>query len=472
MTTALPAPCDTAFAAAENGRAAERSGRVLVATVLASSLASIDGSVVNVALPAIGLGLSAEPADLQWVISAYLLPLSSLLLLGGAAGDRFGRRRVLVWGVAVFAAASLACGLASTLTMLLVARALQGAAAAMLMPNSLAILGNAFEGEARGRAIGTWAAAGAIAGAIGPPLGGWLVEAADWRAIFLVNLPLAAAAIGIALTSVPKDEADCQPLDVPGAVLFTAALAALTWGLTAASGSGATGPMWIGLAVGLTSLAAFLLVERRRGATAMMPLTLFGSRPFVGLSILTGLLYGALGGLLVLLPFLLIVAGGYSPFEAGLALLPFPIVIGLSSRTIGRLTMRLGPRRPLSAGPMTSAAGFGLLAFADPSSGYILGILPGILVIAIGMSGAVAPLTTAVLASVDARHAGTASGFNSAVARTGGLIATVLTGAVLSQQGADLVAAFRIAALVGAVMAFTAGLVALAALPADSARKG
>lgn len=438
---------------------------MLLATVLASSLASIDGSVVNVALPAIGRGLVADAADLQWIVTAYLLPLSALLLLGGAAGDRFGRRRMLIGGMGVFAAASLACGLAPTLGALLIARALQGAAAAVLMPNSLSVLGNAYSGEARGRAIGTWAAAGAIAGAVGPPLGGWLVETAGWRAIFLVNLPIAAAAIAVALRAVPIDEADGDRLDWAGAALFTIALATTTWGLTAATGAErTTGATWIGMALGAASLVGFVVVERRRGAQAMMPLALFASRAFVGLSVLTGLLYGALGGLLVLLPFVLIVAGGYTPLGAGLALLPFPIVIGVSSRTVGRLTVRVGSRWPLSAGPTLAAVGFGMLAFADPEAAYWSSVLPGIMVIAIGMSGAVAPLTTAVLASVDARHAGTASGFNSAVARTGGLIATALTGAVFARRGAALTDAFRFAALAGAVLALLAGATALAAL--------
>ena len=469
--TAPHTACDAAAARAAAPGKTRHGNWVLLATILASSLAFIDGSVVNVALPAIGKSLHAGAADLQWTINAYLLPLSALLLLGGALGDHFGRRRLLVGGIALFALASVACALAPSLAILLPARALQGVGAAMLMPNSLAILGNAFSGEARGRAIGTWAAVGAIAGAVGPPLGGWLIGVAGWRAIFYINLPVALAAILIALRFVEENGEGKQPLDWPGAALATVALGALTWSLTLWSASyRMSQAAWLGLTLGLLTLAAFILVEHRRRADAMMPLALFGSAPFVGLTILTFLLYGALGGLLVLLPFLLIVAGGYSPLAAGMALLPFPIVIGLASRWAGRLSQRIGPRWPLSIGPVVAGGGFALLAIADPHAGYWTGIFPGMLVIALGMAGAVAPLTTAVLSSVDAAHTGTASGFNSAIARTGGLIATALVGAVIGRTGDALIAAFHIAAWIGAAMAVASGLAAGATLGARPRR--
>jgi EmrB/QacA subfamily drug resistance transporter len=433
--------------------------------MLASSLAFIDGSVTNVALPAIGKDLNAGPADLPWIINAYLLPLSALLLLGGAAGDHYGRLRMLIAGICLFTLASVACAFAPSLEFMLASRAVQGIGAAILLPNSLGILGSSFEGEARGRAVGTWAAAGSIASAIGPPLGGWLVEAVGWRAIFYLNVPVALAALGIAWRFVQESSEREGGLDWTGALLATGALGALTWALTLWSARHAAGlESWLGLGTGSILLLAFLLTEKRLGDRAMMPLALFGSRVFVGLSLLTFLLYAALGGLLVLLPFLLINGGGYSPAAAGFALLPFSIVLGTTSRFSGRLAERIGPRWPLTLGPIVTGVGFALMVRADPHASYWTSILPGIMVIAIGMAGAVAPLTTAVLSSVDQRHTGTASGFNSAVARTGGLIATALAGAVMAEAGTGLTSAFHVAAIVAAALAIGAGITAFATL--------
>ena len=465
MAASLPTPCDTAVVASDTPSTTTYPNWTLAACILASSLAFLDGSVVNVALPAIAHDLHAGAADLQWTINAYLLPLSALLLIGGAAGDHFGRRRMMIGGIALFAVASLGCALSSDLAVLLPMRAVQGIGAAMLMPNSLAILGNAFSGEAKGRAIGSWAAVGAIASAVGPPLGGWLVETVGWRAIFTINVPVALAAMVVAWRFVGESAEGRQPLDWPGAASATVALAGLTWALTSWSSThvmSATG--WIALTAGIVALAAFLAIERRRGDRAMMPLSLFGSRPFVGLTLLTFLLYGALGGLLVLLPYVLIQAGGYTPLQAGTALLPFPIVIGLGSRLMGQLTARVGPRWPLSIGPAVTAIGLVLLVRIGGSADYARDVLPAILVIAVGMAGAVAPLTTAVLSSVDGGHTGTASGFNSAIARTGGLIATALAGAVIGRQGDALVAAFHGAAIVGAVAAIASAAAAFATL--------
>ena len=437
----------------------------VAATMLASSLAFIDGSVTNVALPTIGRDLGGGAADLSWIINAYLLPLAALLLLGGAAGDHFGRRRVLVGGIVLFALASVGCALAPSLLFLHIARATQGIGAALLMPNSLGILGSSFEGEARGRAVGTWAAAGAIASAIGPPLGGWLVEAVGWRAIFYLNLPVAAAAIVVVLRYVEESIEGEGALDWQGAALATAALGSLTWALTLwSTRHDTTAPVWIGLGAGLALLALFVRTERRLGERAMMPLALFASRSFVGLTVMTLLLYGALGGLVVLLPYLLIVGGGYTPLQAGLALLPFSIVIGAASRLTGRLTGRVGPRLPLTIGPLVTGLGFALMLRANPAQSYWSNIMPGIAVIALGMAFAVAPLTTAVLSSVDDRHTGTASGFNSAIARTGGLIATALAAAVIAQRGAGLTEAFHIAAVIAASLAMISGLVAFTTL--------
>jgi EmrB/QacA subfamily drug resistance transporter len=465
VTTAIPAPCDASHAAAAQGRQVRHPGWTIAATMLASSLAFIDGSVTNVALPAIGHELQGQGSSLPWVINAYLLPLSALLLIGGAAGDHYGRRRVLIGGILLFAIASIGCALAPSLEILLAGRAVQGIGAALLMPNSLGILGSSFEGEARGRAVGTWAAAGAIASAVGPPLGGWLVGAVGWRVIFYINIPVAAAAIVIAWRYVAESAESEGRLDWLGAVLATGALGALTWALTLWSAHHQASPgSWIGLCIGIALLILFVAVEHRLGERAMMPLSLFGSRPFVGLTLLTFLLYGALGGLIVMLPYLLIVGGGYSPAQAGFALLPFSIVIGTASRLAGRLTEKIGPRWPLTLGPLVTGLGFALLLRADPQASYWTSILPGMAVIALGMAGAVAPLTTAVLSSIDDRHTGTASGFNSAIARTGGLIATALGGAVLSRVGADLIGAFHIAAIVGAVLAVASGVAAFATL--------
>jgi EmrB/QacA subfamily drug resistance transporter len=458
-TNAAHAGCDGAQADAHGPRAAAHPAWTLVACICASSLAFIDGSVVNVARPAIRASLGGGAADAQWAINAYLLPLSALLLLGGAAGDRFGRRRLLIGGTTLFALASVGCAIAPDLPTFLAARAMQGIGAALLMPNSLAILGNAFEGEAKGRAIGTWASAGAIAGAIGPPLGGWLVENAGWRAIFYLNLPLSAAAVAVAWAYVRESDAGGAALDWLGALLATAGLFALTWGLTIWSSARALTPaVWLGVGLGVGALIAFVLVERARGERAMMPLALFARRAFIGLSLLTFLLYGALGGLLVLLPYVLI-EGGYTPLQAGLSLLPFSILIGTVSRAMGALAQRTGSRLPLSIGPIVTGIGFALLTRVDPQASYWSSVLPGVAVIALGMAGAVAPLTTAVLSAVDARHTGTASGFNSAISRTGGLIATALSGAVIA-AGAGEVGSFHAAALVGAGAAVLAGAIA------------
>ena len=434
----------------------------LAASVLASSLAFVDGSVTNVALPAIREDLAATPAQLQWVINAYLLPLSALLLFGGAAGDRFGRRRIFLGGVVGFAAASLACALAPTLTVLLAARFVQGAAAAMLMPNSLALLGSAYGGEARGKAIGTWAAATTISAAIGPLLGGWLIEAVGWRAIFYVNLPLAAGAFALATLRVNETKQGKERLDWLGVGVATLALGAVTWGLTVLSAAEPmTGPGLAATGAGLAGLALFVWLEAHQGKHASMPLDLFGTRSFGGLTLLTFLLYGALGAAFVLIPYLLIESHGFTPMLAGAALLPIPAMLAAGSRTMGAFAVKIGPRWPLTIGPLIVAVGFALAARTEPGASYWTTLFPALLVVAFGLAGAVAPLTTAVMASVDTRHVGTANGFNSAIARTGGLIATALLGSVLAAEGEALDTAFDRAVLMAAAAAALAGLAAL-----------
>jgi EmrB/QacA subfamily drug resistance transporter len=445
----------------------------LAASILASSLAFVDGSVTNVALPAIRHDLDAGAAELQWVINAYLLPLSALLLLGGAAGDRFGRRRMFLTGTAGFAVASLACALSPSLPFLLGARFVQGAAAAMLMPNSLALLGSTYDGEARGKAIGTWAAATTIMAAIGPLLGGWLIGTVGWRAIFYINLPLAAGAIALALARVAETRDGKERLDWLGVGIATLALASLTWGLTVLSGthpSVTTGA--IAVLAGLIGLGLFVAVEARQGAHASMPLALFGTLSFGGLTLLTFLLYGALGAAFVLMPYILIENHHFSPLLAGAALLPIPVILGGASRFMGALAARIGPRWPLTVGPLVVAIGFALAARTSPHASYWTTLFPALVVVAIGMAGAVAPLTTAVMASVDARHVGTANGFNSAIARTGGLIATALLGSVLAASGQALETAFDRAVLAAAAGAALAGIAALLMLrPREIATK-
>ncbi len=456
-------PSDTvATQSAGTTETVEHPRLVLATTILASSLAFVDSSVVNVSLPAIAAALGADASNLQWTVNAYLLPLSALLLLGGAAGDRFGQRRVLLIGVWLFALASAACAMAPATGWLLGGRLLQGVGAALLMPNSLAILGRTFSGETKGRAIGMWAATGAMAAAVGPVLGGWLVDLGSWRAIFLINIPLAAAAIVLASLYVPQDRQDnSETLDILGGALATGGLGVVTWALTVGSGQKGWSAIVIsGLVAGIGLLMLFVLAEKSRGENAMMPLQLFGSRTFIGLTLLTLLLYGALGGLMVLVPYVLIKADGYSGTAAGAALLPLPIILSLMSPVAGGLSGKIGSRWPLTIGPLLVAFGF-LLALRMGSGGsYWLDVFPAISIIALGMAGAVAPLTTAVLSSVDARHVGSASGFNSAVARTGGLIATALIGSVLAAKEASLASAFGTAALIGAATCVAAALCA------------
>jgi EmrB/QacA subfamily drug resistance transporter len=434
----------------------------LAATILGSSLAFIDGSVVNVALPALAHDLHVGPSTVAWAINAYLLPLGALILLGGGLGDHFGRRRLFLLGLGIFTIASVVCGIAPSLPWFLAARALQGAGAALLMPNSLAILGTAFVGEARGRAIGLWAAAGAFAGALGPILGGWLIDTFSWRAIFMLNIPigLAAALLAWAYVAERTETRSPVPLDSVGAGLATVALGLLTWSLTKASEGGErSAALWLPTLAGFALLAVFVWYERTRGDRAIMPLAMFAAPTFVGLTLLTFFLYGSLGGLLVLVPFLLIRIEHWSAVGAGAALLPVPILIGIGSPLMGPVAARIGGRFLLAIG--AAVVGLGLALYARVGTGsvnYWSDIFPPTLLVALGMGVSVAPLTTSVMASVDARHVGIASGFNSAVARIAGLIATAMLGFVfVRQQSADaFVVGFRIAAWVGAASAMVA----------------
>ena len=467
--------CDVAIAARSSSvRAAGHPNWLIATTVLASSLAFVDGSVVNVGLPAIGATFKASAGDLQWVVNAYLLPLGALLLLGGAAGDRFGRVRLLVVGTATFGAASVACALGPSLFWLLIARGIQGVGAALLMPNSLAILGAGFSGEVRGRAIGIWASTGAVMGALGPVLGGWLIDTVGWRSIFFINLPLAAGAIVLAIMFVrdARHEDKAAPLDLLGGLLATAALGAMTWGLTIGSGhAGWTSAAFLLVCAGVALVLIFLAVERRQGDAAMMPLALFASSSFIGLTLLTLLLYGALGALLVLVPYVLIQSAGYSGAQAGAALLPFAAVLAFASPFMGAVAGKVGSRAPLSIGSLVVAGGFLLILRIGHNADYWTTVFPAILVIAIGMAGAVAPLTTAILASVDSRHTGSASGLNSAVSRIGGMVATALLGGVLGAAGPALVSGFHAAASACAIASIAASASAFLLIPANERKK-
>lgn len=432
-------------------------GWTLAACVLASSLSFVEGSVLNVALPAIRESYGAGAADVQWVVNSYLLPLSALLLLGGALGDHYGRRLLLLIGTGLFAVTSLICALAPSLEILLAARAAQGVGAALLLPNSLALLNAAYQGEKRGRAVGIWAAAGAASAAIAPLIGGWLVDNVGWPAIFYINLPLAAGAMLLAVKFVAESQdKGAARTDYPGATLATLGLLGTTYGLTRWSSSASLDTIAIAtLLGGLAMLAAFLWVEARRGNTAMMPLAMFADRCFSGLNLLTFLLYGAFGAAMLMIPYVLISAGGYSPVQAGLAMLPLPIVLTIASPPMGQLAGRIGPRWFLIVGPLVVAAGMLLGRRIGADSAYWTSVFPAMAVMAAGMAIAVAPLTASVLGSVDERHVGTASGFNSAVARTGGLIATALLGVVLAREGAALITGFHWS-LVGAAIASVA----------------
>lgn len=448
----------------------------LAATILGSSLAFIDGSVVNVALPAVAANLHIDSSSLPWTINAYLLPLGALTLLGGALGDHFGRRRWFHIGLIVFTLSSSACAAAPSTAWLLAARGLQGVGAALLLPNSLAILGGSFTGEARGHAIGTWAAAGALAGALGPIVGGWIVDTVGWRAIFLINVPIAAAAGYFSWNYVDerKESRRAVPLDVTGAALATLALGLLTWSMTEASQSSAAQVWpWSAALAGCVLLGAFLWFEGMLKDRAIMPLTMFAAPAFAGLNLLTFFLYGSLGGLIVLLPFFLIKIGGWPAVAAGAALLPVPVLIGFGSRLMGKVASRHGARMPLTLGAGLVAIGLALYGrIATHGFSYWFDIFPPTLLVAAGMGACVAPLTTSVMTSVDAEQVGLASGFNSAVARIAGLIATALLGFVFArQQSADsFMIGVRAAALVGAASAALAAASAFFLI--DSATTG
>jgi EmrB/QacA subfamily drug resistance transporter len=441
---------------------------VLLTTVLGSGLVMIDGTVVNVALARIGRDLGAGFSDLQWIVNAYTLALASLILLGGSLGDHVGRKRIFLIGAVWFALASLACGLAPNVAVLIAARALQGVGGALLTPGSLALISASFHGPDRSAAVGAWSGLGGIAGAVGPFLGGWLVEW-SWRAVFLINIPLAALVVVVALRHVPesRDVESAPGLDISGAVLGALGLGLLTWGLTLL-GAGGAGPLSIGTtAAGVVALAAFVLVERR-SPHPLVPPALFRNPIFSAANAVTLLIYGALSVVFVLLVLQLQTVAGFSPLAAGTSLLPLTAIMLLFSARVGALAGRIGPRLPMTVGPLVSACGLLLLLRVGQGASWFTDVLPAMVVFGAGMTLTVSPLTATVLDAAPDRFAGSASGVNNAVARAAGLLAVAIIPGLAGIAGEDytepavLDRGFHIAVIISACLLVTAAVVSFA----------
>ena len=443
---------------------------VLTTTVLGTGMAFLDATVVNVALERIGTDFGADFTGLQWTVNAYTLTLAAFILLGGSLGDHFGRRRVFVVGVVWFALASLLCGLAPNIGTLIAARALQGVGGALLTPGSLALISASFHGPDRAAAIGAWSGLSGIAGAIGPFLGGWLVEW-NWRTIFLINLPLAALIVIIALRHVPesRDTESAPGLDVAGTVVGAVGLGALTYGLTGLGERGADPLLLAAVGLGVLALVAFVLVERR-SPHPLVPPTLFANPTFSAANASTLLVYGALGVVWVLLVLQLQVVAGFTPLAAGTALLPVTVIMLVFSARAGALAGRIGPRLPMTLGPLVSAAGLLLLLRVDQTTSWLVDVLPAVTLFGAGLTLTVAPLTSTVLDAAPDRFAGAASGVNNAVARAAGLLAVAvvpglagITGAVYTDPVA-FNAGFRTAIMISAGLLVAAAAVAFTLL--------
>lgn len=438
---------------------------VLLVTILGSGMAMLDATVVNIALPAIGREFGAGFRTLQWIINAYALTLAALILLAGALGDHFGRRRVFIIGVLWFAAASLLCGLAPNAEVLVAARALQGIGGALLTPGSLAIISASFAATDRARAVGAWSGLGGVAGAVGPFLGGYLVQL-NWRAVFLINLPIAAFIVVVALRHVPESSDTQSPpgLDLIGSILAAAGLAGMTYALTnlgtTAGGGADVAAAGIG---GVVALVAFVLVERR-SPHPLVPLALFADRRFSVANVVTLAVYAGLGVFFFLLVLHLQIVAGFSPLVAGTALLPVTVLMLLLSARAGALAERIGPRLPMSVGPLLAAMGFLLTLRISRGASYLVDVLPAVVVLGLGLSLTVAPLTATVLSSADPRFAGTASGVNNAVARSAGLLAVAVIPVVAGLATADYTDPVSFAAGFHTAMLISAGLLALGSL--------
>ena len=453
-------------------RLGQPAGRwVILATVLGSSMAMLDATVVNVALPTIGKRFGASLGGLQWTVSAYTLTLAGLILLGGSLGDRMGRRRIFVVGVTWFALASALCGLAPSIGVLIGARALQGIGGALLTPGSLAIIQASFAPEDRARAVGAWSGLGGVAGAAGPLLGGWIVTAVGWRWVFLINLPVAAAVIAVTLKHVPetRDPSAHGRFDVAGAALAALALAGVSYALIEAPGRGAALRVTTATVIGVAAAVAFVATERHRGRSPgrtppMLPLDVFASRQFTAVNLVTFIVYAAFGSVFFLLVLELQVASGFSPLRAGTALLPSTLLMLALSARAGALAQRIGPRWLMAGGTLTCAAGLLLMTRIGQHASYLADVLPAVCVFGFGLSLTVAPLTATVLASADARHAGVASGVNNAVARSAGLLAVaglpVAVGLTIGGHGsaATFAAGFRTAMLICACLLVVASV--------------
>jgi EmrB/QacA subfamily drug resistance transporter len=400
---------------------------VIAATVLGSGIAFLDGTVVNVALPSISRDLHGGLSGQQWTVDSYLLTLGSLLLLGGSLGDLYGRRRMFVTGLVAFTVASAVCGLAPSMGALVAARAAQGVGGALLVPGSLALLSASFTPEDRGTAVGAWSGLAGVATAVGPFLGGWLVDAVSWRLVFLINLPLAAVAVGVTLAHVPetRDPDAAHRPDLPGAVAATVGLCGVVFALIQWSAHGVSTGVVASAVIGVVALVAFPLVERDR-RQPLVPLEIFRSRQFSGANATTFAVYAAFGGALFLLALELQEVLGYSALAAGTALLPITLIMLVLSARTARLSQQIGPRLPMTVGPVVVAVGLALLSRLRAGDHYVAAVLPGIVVLGLGLAATVAPLTAAVMAAVDERHVGVGSGVNNAVARVGTLLSVAL----------------------------------------------
>jgi EmrB/QacA subfamily drug resistance transporter len=438
---------------------------LIAAAVLGSGIAFLDSTVVNVALPAIGRELGGGLTGQQWVLDGYLLSLSALLLSGGAAGDRYGRRRIFVGGLVIFTAASLACGFSPTVGWLIGARLVQGVGAAALVPGSLALIDVGIRHEGRVRAVGIWAGMSGVTTAVGPFIGGWLVDAASWRWVFFLNVPLAAVALWITSRHVPesRDTTARGPADVPGAAAVMLGLAGVIYALIEAPSRGWTPVTVTAAAVGATALVTFALTEAHARAP-LLPLELFRSRQFTGANLTTLAVYAALGGALFLLALQLQQSLHYSAMAAGLATLPTTVIMLIGSPWAGAIAERTGPRLPMTIGPLIAAVGLALMTRITPGASYLEAVLPAVVVFGVGLTTTVAPLTAAVLAAVPENQAGTASGVNNAIARLAGLLAIAVLPAaagIHAGVGQPLGPGFVVAMLIAAAVSATGGIVAV-----------